>query len=119
MDSKSASEYTQTDPNLGTEEKQFSVAFTKKDSKADIYTSIASQVKRCLNHSDIEEIEITVYNEDKDTYKRTTTEEFDGNGIITAFKGTVPIESLKIQSNPRSSRSYAQIISQQTEVNIQ
>lgn len=118
MDSESASDYTKTDPNLSTKESQFSISFVKADDKATIYTSIASQVKRCLNHSDIEEIEITVYNEDTDTYKRTTAEDFDGNGIITGFKGKVPIESLKIQANPRGSRSYAQIISGQTEVNI-
>lgn len=119
MDSESASEYTKTDPNLSTSESQFTTSFTKADERATIYTSIASQVKRCLNHSDIEEIKITVYNEDNDTYERMTTEDFDGDGIITAFKGKVPIESLKIQSNPRSARSYAQIISPQTEVNIE
>lgn len=118
MDIEQAVDYVKTDPNLTSEEKEFSVAFTKQDEKASFHTSIRSQITRALKHSDIEESSITVYNKDSDTYKRTTVAEFDGSGIIVSFVGKVPIESLKINSSPRSSRSYASIISPQTEVNF-
>lgn len=118
MDAEEAIDHVKTDPNLSAEEKEFTVGFTKKDNRARLYTNISSQIKRALNHSDIEETEISVYNDNTDTYSRTTTDDFDGDGVIVSFRGTVPIESLKIQANPRGSRSYAAIISPQTEVNF-
>ena len=118
METQKAKEYTKTDPNLTAKEKEFTVGFTKKDNRARLSTNISSQIKRALNHSEIKEIEISVYNENTDTYSRTTTDDFDGDGIIVSFKGTVPIECLKIQANPRGSRSYAAVISPQNEVSF-
>lgn len=118
MELQEAVDFIKTDPSISMGEKEFSVHFTKKSEKATVYTTIASQVKRLLNHSEVEQDEITVYNEDTETYSTTTVEDFDGEGRIVAFKGTVPIECLKIQANPRSQRSYANIISPQNEVSF-
>lgn len=118
MDVQDILNFVETDKNLESEEKEFTVTFSKRDDKAFIHTSISSQIKRAITHSDIVVDEITTYNKDSDTYNRTTLDSFDGEGIIVSMKGKVPIESLKIQSNPRKNRSYAQIISPQTEVNF-
>lgn len=118
MEASEAVEFVSTDPNAEVEEKEFNVGFSKSDEMAYIHTSIRSQIKRCLSHSDIEAERLSVYNEDSDTYRKITLEDFDGNGQIVSFVGKLPIESLKIQSNPRSQRSYANIISSQTQVNI-
>lgn len=118
MEALEAVEYVSTDPNAEAAEKEFNVGFSKSDEMAYIHTSIRSQIKRCLSHSDIEADQLSVYNEDSDSYKKTTLEDFGGNGEIVSFVGKLPIESLKIQSNPRSQRSYANIISSQTQVNI-
>lgn len=118
METQLAKEFVKTDPNLDTAEKEFTVGFTKKDKQATLYTNISSQIKRVLNHSEVNEIEVSVYNTTTDTYKRTTTDDFDGDGIIVSFKGTVPIECLKVQANPRGNRSYADVISPQKEVSF-
>jgi len=118
MDAEEAIDYISTDPNASAQEKEFSVGFTKKDDRATLHTSIRSQIKRALSHSDIEETSISVYNEDSETYRTTTLEDFDGDGEIVSFVGTVPIESLKINSSPRSARSFANIISSQQQVNF-
>lgn len=118
MDSEEASGFTQSDPELSAEEKEFTVGFTKKDNRARIHTNISSQIKRALQHSDINTEEISVYNEASESIEKTTVDNFDGNGIIVSLRGTVPIESLKIQSNPRNSRGYADIISSQSTVDI-
>ena len=118
METQEAKEYVKTDPNLTTGEKEFTVGFTKKDNRARLHTNISSQIKRALNHSEIKEIGISVYNENTDTCSRTTTDDFDGDGIIVSFRGTVPIECLKIQANPRGGRSYAAVISPQNEVSF-
>lgn len=106
-----------TDPNSGSKEKGMTISFVKEDDKANISSGIKSQVKKAINHTDITVNNIQVYYEDDETYELMPPEDYV-EGTIVSFKGTVPIESLKIQSNPRSSRSYSQIISGQTEVNI-
>lgn len=117
MEPVEASEYAKTDPELGAEEKEFTIGCTKKDNKARFQTNIASQVKRALRHSDIEADEISVYNED-DGISRMSVEDFDGNGKIVGFRGTLPLGLIKLNSNPRTSRSFAAVISPQNEVNI-
>lgn len=111
-------EYVSTDPELSAEEKEMSIGFTKKTDKATFFTSIAGAIPRALTHTDIDVGEIYVYNEENETRYTTTVEDFDGGGTVVGLKATVPIESLKINSNPRSSRGYAQIISTQNSVNI-
>lgn len=119
MKPEEAVEHIETDPNLSSEEKEFSVGFSKQDDKATIHTSIRSQIKRMLQHTDIHVTRITCYNENLDTYTHTRLQEYNtSDGSIVSAIGKVPIESLKIQSSPRSQRSYAQIISPQTEVSI-
>jgi hypothetical protein len=119
MDEAEIAEYCKSDPNGQSAEREFSVNFTKEDNMAYIHTTIASQAKRLLKHSDAIVDRLSVYNEDTDTYSTTTVEEFDGEpNIVWGIGGRIPIESLKIQGNPRSHRSYADIISTQGEVNI-
>lgn len=118
MKPEEAAEYCKSDPNLGGEEKEFSVGFTKKSDMATVHTSISGQMPRLLTHSDVVCTQITVYNENSETYSHITLEEFDGEGHIVNFVGKVPIENLKINNKPRSQRSYAQIISTQNSVNI-
>lgn len=118
MHVEEALEYVITDPTLNSEEKEMSIGFTKHDEQATIFTAIASQVRRCLTHTDIDVVELQVLNKADGTRWNTTLEDFDGNGSIVSLKAKLPIESLKVQANPRSSRSYAQIISPQNSVNF-
>lgn len=112
-------ENVESDPNTTTEESEFTVSFVKADERARVSSSIASQVKRLLAHSDFELKNFQVYNDDDDSYSVIQDiDHYDGGGVV-AVKGYIPIESLKINATPRSSRSYANIISQQQEVNIE
>lgn len=118
MNSKEATNHVSTDPSLTSGEKEMSIGFSKDDDKATIFTAIASQVRRCLTHTDVDVSEIYLYNEDDETHSRSTLEEFEGEDIIVGVRGKVPIESLKVRSNPRSQRSFANIISSQQSVDI-
>lgn len=119
MDPQQASEFVTTDPELGAEEKEFTIGCTKKEEQARLHTNISSQVKRALTHSHIHVEEISVYNEDEGVVQRMSLEDFDGNGDIVGLQARFPLESIKIRSTPRSSRSYANIISTQQGVNIE
>lgn len=118
MQAEEVEEHVSTDPELLSEEKEMSIGFTKKDEQATFFTAIASQIRRALAHSDMNVTQLSVYNETDETRWETTVEEYDGEGSVVACKARVPIESLKINSNPRSQRSFADIISTQGEVNI-
>lgn len=112
-------ENVENDPNTATEESGFTVSFVKADERARVSSSIASQVKRLLGHSDFELKNFQVYNDKDDSYTIIRDiNHYDGGGIV-AVKGYIPIESIKINSTPRSTRSYANIISPQQEVNIE
>jgi hypothetical protein len=111
-------QHTASDPNGVTDERGFTVSFVKSDDRASISSSIRSVVDRMFLHTDIDVEDIQVYYEDEDTYKNMKASDFTGDGEIVSAKGRVPIESLKINSNPRSTRGYANIISNQGEVNI-
>lgn len=65
-------EHVSTDPELSVEEKEMSIGFTKKNDKATLFTSIASQVRRALTHTDVNVTEIYVYNESNETRSKTT-----------------------------------------------
>lgn len=120
MEPDEAVEFVKSDPNAESAEREFSVNFTKDDELAWVCSTIAGQVKRLIAHSDVEPVDISVYNQDSGTYSTTTLEEFEGGDeIIWGISARVPIESIKIQSNPRSRRSYANIISPQNEVNFE
>ena len=121
MEPNKAAEYVKTDPRRSSEEKEFSVNFTKECDRASVFTSISSQVKRLLTHTDVEVKRVTAHYSDDDEWERTELENVEPRDdlIICAMWGKVPIESLKIQSSPRSQRSYANIISNQGEVNIE
>jgi hypothetical protein len=119
MDEDELIECVRTDPSLSAQEKEMSIGFSKADDKATLYTCIASQVKRAIQHTDVQIVELYAYNTDNNTRWRTTVEEFGGGARIVGLKAKLPIESLKVQSNPRSQRSYASIISPQTEVSFE
>jgi hypothetical protein len=108
-----------TEPSLSVEEKEMSIGFSKADDKATLYTCIASQVKRAIQHTDVQIVELYAYNVDNNTRWRTTVEDFDGGARIVGLKAKLPIESLKVRSNPRSQRGYAKIISAQSQVSIE
>jgi len=107
-----------SDPNLGKVEQEFSVNFTKEDEMAWIHSTIAPQVKRLIAHSDVVTTQITTYNAEEHTYSSKVPDEVEDDEVICRFSGKVPIESLKVQKNPRSQRGYANIISNQAEVVI-
>jgi hypothetical protein len=119
MEPEQVVEHVSSDPELLSVEKEMSIGFTKQDDEATFFTCIASQIKRALTHSDMDVVTLSVFNESDETRSETTVEDFDGEGIVVGLKATVPIESLKINSSPRSSRSYGQIISSQASVNIE
>lgn len=118
MDAEEAVEHVKTDPNLTAVEKEFSVGFSKDHERATFHARISSMVKRTLTHSDMEVEQITVYDENDESYERMGVEDFDGNGRIVQSQGKVPIETLKVRSSPRGHRSFAQVISKQENVNI-
>jgi len=116
MEPEEVKEHVKSDPDRIVEEKEMGLGFTKVDDRATFFTSIRGLINRALTHSDVNVDVISVFDEETGDRWETTVEEFDGEGAVVSLKGTVPIESLKIQSNPRSSRSYAQIISPQVSV---
>jgi len=119
MEISEALDYVKSAPNSEAEEKEMSISFTKACEKASVYTSIASMTKRLLKHTDADVQYVFIHNTDDGSWYEEPLSEFDGeNEIIFGCKAKVPIESLKIQKNPRSARSYAQIISTQTDVNF-
>lgn len=118
MEAQEASEYVITDPELTSEEKEMSIGFTKQSEKATLFTAIASQVRRALTHTDVNVTELYVFNKTDESRWRTTLEDFNGDGSIVGLKAKLPIESLKVQANPRSNRSFAQVISPQNDVNF-
>lgn len=120
MKESEIADYCRTNPNLEKEEQEFSLSFTKDAEKASVCSTIASQCKRLLNHSDVNIEQISTVNTDENYYSDMSPDEFEGgdNIIVWGVCGEVPIESIKIQANPRGNRSYAQIISEQGEVNI-
>ena len=117
MNKKELIENCGTDPNSGSKEKGMTISFVKASEKASISSGIKSQIKKAIKHTDMTVDKIQVYYEDDESYELMDPDDYE-DGLIVSYKGTVPIESLKIQSNPRSSRGYAQIISGQSEVNI-
>jgi hypothetical protein len=119
MDPEKASEFAQTDPELSAEEKEFTIGCTKKEEEARLHTNISSQIRRALTHSHIDVDEISVYNKDDGVVRQMSVEDFDGGGIIVGLQAHLPMEMIKIRSTPRSSRSYANIISTQHGVNIE
>jgi hypothetical protein len=118
MKEQEITEHVITDPELTSAEKEMSIGFSKKDDKATIFTAIASQIRRLLTHTDVDVTELSIYKETDETRWQTTVKEFDGDGKVVGLKGKVPIESLKIQANPRGNTSYAHMISPQTEVSF-
>jgi len=120
MEKEEIIEYVQTSKRMGSAEQEMSINFVKTQEKASVYTTIASQVKRFIKHSDIIVEQIFIHNEEKKTWSKITPDDFEveEGDVVYGAKGKVPIESLKIQSSPRSTRSYSQIISPQTEVNL-
>jgi len=120
MEAQEAVDHIRTDPLISSAEKEFSIGFTKQDERATLHTSIKSQIKRALKHTDIEVYNITCYNEHSEDYTETTLKDYSGTeGDIVSIVAKVPIESLKVRSSPRSQRSYAGIISTQGGVDIQ
>jgi hypothetical protein len=113
-------DFCKTNPNLEKQEQEFSISFTKDMESASVCSTISSQCKRLLKHTDVNVTQISTLNTDTLFYKDMDPEEFEGgeNMIVWGVSARVPIESIKIQANPRSARSYAQIISEQGEVNI-
>lgn len=119
MEVQDAIEYVKAAPNSPAEEKETSISFTKASEMASVYTSIASMTKRLLKHTDADIEYVFIHNTDNSSWYEEELSEFDGEDeIIFGCKAKIPIESLKVQKNPRSTRSYAQIISSQTDVNI-
>ena len=113
-------EHCGSDPNGSKEEAHFSVFFTKDMSEARVSSTIASQCRRLLKHSDVSVTNLSVVNTDSKTYSDVDPVDFEGGEdiVVWGVDGEVPMESLKIQANPRSQRSFASIISPQTEVNF-
>lgn len=117
MNKEKLMENCQTDPNGVSAEKGFTVSFTKADEKANISSGIASMTKRAIGHTDIDVENIQVFHEDSEEYELMELEDYEG-GRIVGFKGKAPIELLKVRANPRSTRSFSQIISPQTDVSF-
>ena len=120
MEEEEIIEHCGSDPNGTKEEAHFSVFFTKDMSKARVSSTIASQCRRLLQHSDVSVTNLSVVNTDSKTYSDVDPVDFEGGEdiVVWGVDGEVPIESLKIQANPRGHRSFANIISPQTEVNF-
>lgn len=120
MDNSELAEYAYSDPVLEQEEKEFTVSFVKAGEKrASFSTSIKGPMRRAIRHTDMDVEEIQVYYESDETHENMPAEAFDGDGKIVSIKGTCPIGLLKLGSNPRKSGGYANIISDQSQVNIE
>lgn len=120
MEPEELVEYVETPRNSKRAEQEMCLNFTKADEKATVYTSIPSQTKRLLTHTDVTIDFILSYNTSDNTWSQIEPSDFKASEetIIFGMKGKVPIESLKVRGTPRSRLSYAQVISPQNEVNF-
>lgn len=119
MEEDELAEHVSSLPSSEASETDFALSFTKDCDRASVHTTISSMCRRLLEHTDVDVKTLFTYNDDEKVWENKAPDEFNPeNEIIFGCRGKVPIESLKIQSNPRSRRSYANIISAQGEVNI-
>ena len=118
MDRSKLVENVENDPNTTSKEAGFAISFVKADEEATISSGIASQIRRLIGHSEFTLKNLQTYNSENDTYNTINDVTHYDGGSIVGVKGTIPIETLKIRSSPRSSRGYAQIISSQEEVSF-
>jgi hypothetical protein len=75
-------------------EKSFTINFVKDDDRATVHSDIASLTRRLLSHEEFE----------------VDRERTDDDGVITAVTGTLPIECLRINPNPRENGELWQIL---------
>ena len=112
MKQSKIAEYVQADRQGGRDDKGFGVSFVASDELASVHTSIASQMRRLLKHSEFTAESLTVVDTDGE-YRSLSPEEFDADGFVVGVKGHIPIGYLKVQSSGRESNAPSQVISLQ------
>lgn len=118
MEEQEAVDFVGQDPHRESFEKEFHVGFAKGDEGMTVSSSIKSMTKRLLSHSDVSVKSVCVYDESSDSYRDVHISDFDGEGKIVSGVFDAPVGLLKLGSTPRKTKSYAQVISPQEEVNF-
>lgn len=93
------------DPDLKPEEKQFIVSGTKADDEVQVYTEIASMMRRLLAHPEFIRQDLRDLNGD-----RLSPEEYHGEPV-TGVRGRLPVGCLKVRASSRSTATHADIVS--------
>jgi hypothetical protein len=99
------------EPDLAPEEKETIIRFGKTDDRATIFSEQRGVVGRLLRHSSAEPDSITL----TDGSTVGDTEALDGSDTVIAYRGTVPIGSLKVRRSARGTDAPARIISEDRE----
>jgi len=102
MDGEEAAEYVSSDPNIGVEEAEFHVGFSKADDRANFSSSIRGTSARALRHTEINVDQIHVYYEENNEYENMEVEDFEGDGEIVNVTGDMTIGLLKLNSKQQS-----------------
>ena len=93
------------DPVLEPEEKEFIVRGTKADDEMQVYTEIASLMRRLLTHPEFRLQDVRDLNG-----RRLSPEEYTGE-TVTGVRGRIPVGCLKVGASSRSTSRHADVVS--------
>jgi hypothetical protein len=101
-------EAVEEDRSLQSVEKETTLTFSKSDDCASVYTEEAGLMRRLLCHPHFEVDSLRVNTHDT-VGKRVAPSDFE-QGSITGVDGSIPIESLVIQTSLRTTSQHSAVV---------
>lgn len=96
------------DTSLTSAEKETTIRFSKADDHASVYTEEAGLMRRLLRHPHFEVDSLRV-NRDGTWGEQVAPNDFK-EGSITGVDGTIPIESLVVQTSLRATSQHSAVV---------
>jgi hypothetical protein len=96
------------DASLSSVEKETIIRFSKSDDRASVYTEEAGLMRRLLRHPHVE-VDTVRVNTDDAVGRRVAPNDFE-RGWITGVGGSIPIESLVLQTSLRETSQHSAIV---------
>ena len=97
------------DPELQPIEKETSLSWARPDDHAQVYSEESGVVRRLLEHPEFITVELRVNTVDA-WGRRLAPDEYSG-GTVTGAKGYLPIGTLKVKGQSRSTSQHARVVS--------
>jgi hypothetical protein len=101
-------EAIEEDTSLISVEKETTIRFSKADGRASVYTEEAGLMRRLLRHPHFEVDSLRV-NTDDAMGKQVAPSDFE-QGLITGVGGSIPIESLVVQTSLRETSQHSAVV---------